>query len=131
MSTYSNIQFRWFNHDTKVMTYVSWEDILTNRNLPSPNMNYTVMCCASTGNLGKNDGISFYEGDIVKLENGQVSEIRYESDYGGFIAEWQYHRNQHHKLFNCDEAYLCDLLGNKFENPEIELSEHKIGIYSV
>lgn len=82
---------------------------------------------------GKNDPIrqDIYEKDIVKvtylIDNGninklvtKVGEVVYEEDYAAFVVRWNYNKHQHHVLFS--DLIKIELLGNSFENPEIQLS---------
>ena len=80
------------------------------------------------------DGKTIYAGDIIQISLpaggfwGQVTQtkvgvVRYEEDYGGFIVEWAYSRNQHHTMLDCDIAYGAKILGNVYEN---ELSEFSL-----
>ncbi len=59
-------------------------------------------------------------GDIKKEKIGRV---RYEADYGGYIVEWGYSKNQHHVRLDCDVACEAKVLGNIHQNKEIELSK--------
>ena len=58
-------------------------------------------------------------GDVTQKK---VGTVRYEKDYGGFIVEWEYSRNQHHIELNCDIAFESVILGNRFENDKHDLT---------
>jgi len=45
----------------------------------------------------------------VKTE--KIGLVRYESDFGGFIVEWEYSRNQHHVSLDCDVAFESEIIG--------------------
>ncbi len=71
-----------------------------------------------------------YEDDIIKIQlpaggfwgNIKVEKIgivRYEPDRGAFIVEWDWSKNQHHVVLNCDIAWTAEILGNRYENPEL------------
>jgi hypothetical protein len=71
-----------------------------------------------TGLKDKNNK-EIYEGDIVTYHVYNLAEIRYETDRGGYIIEWQWSKNQHSHDLNCDSAMVCKIIGNIFENPEL------------
>lgn len=81
-----------------------------------------------TGLKDKTDK-DIYEGDIVKINlpmggfwavtTEKTGQVKYESDYGGFIIEWEYSKNQHHKNLDCDLAFTSEVIGNIYENKNL------------
>ena len=71
------------------------------------------------------ENIELYEGDEIEFtipdesfwgkyaNTRKIGTIRYEEDYCGFIVEWEYSKNQHHVLLNCDIAYDAIILNNE------------------
>lgn len=47
-------------------------------------------------------------GDVKQEKTGVV---RYESEKGGFIVEWEHSRNQHHVNLTCDIAFSSEITG--------------------
>lgn len=76
-------------------------------------MQYTGLCVERSGK-------EIFDGDILK-HHGRIGFVRYESDSGGYILEFEWHRNQHHELLTCDVAFESEHLGNVYENPDIQL----------
>lgn len=77
--------------------------------------------------LEDEDGVEIYDGDILSIElpmdgfwgyvkKQKIGVVWYESDYGGFIVQWEYSKNQHHVDLDCDIACRSKVLGNRFEN---------------
>lgn len=66
----------------------------------------------------KDDIAEIYEGDILKYK-GRIGTVRFESDYGGYILEFEWSKDQHHERLNCDVAFESEKLGNVYENPEL------------
>lgn len=82
-----------------------------------------------TGLKDKN-GKEIYEGDVLKvklpiggfwgnIQKERIGKVIYESDYGGFIVQWGYSKNQHHVILGCDIAFEAEIVGNDHENPEL------------
>ncbi len=46
-------------------------------------------------------------GDVKQEKTGTV---RYEPDHGGYIVEWEYSKNQHHIMLDCDIAYTSEII---------------------
>lgn len=74
-----------------------------------------VVWMQSTGLEIDFDKKEIFEGDILK-HNDRIGIVRYESDCGGFILEFEYSKNQHHVLLTCDVAFESEHLGNAYEN---------------
>jgi hypothetical protein len=55
----------------------------------------------------------------VLKHKDRVGVVRYEPDYGGYILEFEWSKNQHHELLNCDVAFESEHLGNIYQNPEL------------
>jgi len=82
-----------------------------------------------TGLMIENEELTLeevYEGDIIQIEFEhynkwlkKVGIVRYETDHGGFIIEWEYSKNQHYKELTCDILIDAIRLGNNIENPEL------------
>ena len=81
--------------------------------------------CQFTGLKDKN-GKKIFEGDKINISLplggfwGHVKQdkqgiVKYESDYGGFIVEWEYSRNQHHVKLDCDIAFEGEITGNIYD----------------
>ena len=79
-----------------------------------------------TGLCDKN-GVKIFEGDKMSIQlplggfwgnikQTKIGFIRYESDYGGFIVEWEYSKNKHHVDLGCDIAFDGEVIGNIHNN---------------
>lgn len=77
-----------------------------------------------TGNENKNKK-RIFAGDVLKIQlpvggfwgktkTEKIGVVRYEPEYGGFIVEWEYSKNQHHILLTCDIAWDCEIVGHKY-----------------
>lgn len=87
----------------------------------------------STGcedNGGKEFRNEIFEGDIMEIllprdsfwgyeEKKKIGVVRYESDYGGFIVEWEWSKNQHHVKLDCDVAFEGKIIGNIYQNKDL------------
>jgi uncharacterized phage protein (TIGR01671 family) len=71
-----------------------------------------------TGLKTQRDKDEIFEGDFLK-HKGRIGVVRYESDYGGYILEFEYSKNQHHELLTCDVAFESEHIGNIYQNPEL------------
>ena len=71
--------------------------------------------------LETKDGDLIYEGDTLKIQlplggfwgnvkKEKIGKVRYEADFGGYIVEWEYSKNQHHVQLDCDIAYTGKLI---------------------
>lgn len=91
--------------------------------------------CQFTGLINGNDE-EIYEYDIVKIslplggfwgkvKREKIGVVLYNEDLGSYIVEWGYSKDQHHVLFSEDVIYLCEKLGNIFDNPELLISKNE------
>jgi len=80
-----------------------------------------------TGLHDKN-GKEIYEGDICIVQiqlggfwgntpNPKTAQIFYDTDGAGYIAKWEWAKNQHYERLTCDID--CEVVGNIYENPEL------------
>lgn len=69
--------------------------------------------------LTDKNGKEIYEGDILSDPYHSTGIVKYESDYGGYIVEYEYSKNQHHVLLTCDIAYISEIIGNIYENKDL------------
>ena len=91
------------------------------------------VCEQFTGLKDKN-GQEIYENDKMTVQlpaggfwgNVKIGVVRYESDYGAFIVEWEYSQHQHHKNLTCDIACAGEIIGNIHENPELIAKKQEI-----
>lgn len=76
----------------------------------------------STGQPDKK-GVELFAGDRVKIQlplggfwgdiaTVKIGVIRFEKEFGSFIVEWEYSKNQHHITLNCDIAFTSEKVGN-------------------
>lgn len=49
----------------------------------------------------------------------KIGQIKYEPEWGWFVCEWEYSKNQHQEYIGCDNDMI--ILGNIYENPELLL----------
>ena len=49
---------------------------------------------------------------------GKLKEVvvRWENEKGGFLAEWEYSKNQHYINLTCDVAHCSEVIGNIYES---------------
>ena len=77
----------------------------------------------------KNNG-KIFEGSILKIklplggfwgdvEKQKIGVVRYEPERGSYIVEWEYSKNQHHVILDCDIACESEILGSIHDNPEL------------
>lgn len=71
--------------------------------------------------LKTQSGIKIYENDNleIKLPMGgfwgntsttKIGKVCYEADYGAYIVKWEYSKNQHHIILDCDIAYEAKIV---------------------
>ena len=77
-----------------------------------------VIWMQSLGLKTENNVADIYEGDILKYKD-KIGIVRYEPDYGGYILEFKWSKDQHHQLLGCDLACRAEKLGNIHENPDL------------
>ena len=81
--------------------------------------------------LGQAEQRKIFEGDVLKVQlpmggfwgnvkKEKIGIVRYEPDYGGYIVEWDNHKNQHHVKLDCDIAHEAELLGNICDSPKLK-----------
>ena len=71
--------------------------------------------------LKDEDEQELFEDDVIQLVDGRAARIKYESDQGGFIAEWRRSgANQHDVRLTCDIACEAKRLGNIHVNPDLK-----------
>jgi hypothetical protein len=67
------------------------------------------------------NGIIIFEGNNLKIQlplggfwgnvkQEKIGLVRFEPDYGAFIVEWEYSKNQHHVILDCDIAYESEII---------------------
>jgi len=73
-----------------------------------------------------------FEGDILKVQlpmggfwgkvkTERIGKVIYDDESARFIVEWSWSKNQPYIELSCDIAHEAVILGNVFQNPEIEL----------
>lgn len=60
-----------------------------------------------------------YNGDALPNYKGQIGVVKYEPDYGGYILEFKWSKDQHHVSLNCDVAFESEYVGDILQNPEL------------
>lgn len=74
--------------------------------------------------------VKIFDGDILKIQlpmggfwgnvkTEKIGVVGYEPDYGAYIVRWEYSKNQHHIILNCDIACESEIIGNIYDNAEI------------
>ena len=72
-------------------------------------------------NLQDKNQKDIYEGDTLKIQlplggfwgnvkKEKIGVVRYESDHGGYIVEWEYSKNQHHVMLDCNIAWDSEII---------------------
>lgn len=70
------------------------------------------------------DGVDIYEGDVVRYGDGRVRAITWNEDQASFSQDGRYSRNRYRWSFTCDDAFLCEVIGNIYANPELLEAPH-------
>lgn len=71
-----------------------------------------------TGLKTQRDKDEIFEGDLLKHKD-RLGVVRYEPDYGGYILEFEWSKNQHHELLTCDVAFESQHMGNIYQNSSL------------
>jgi len=72
-----------------------------------------------------NNGKEIYEGDIMQGPSIQksyrvdIGKVIYFEDYGAYIVQGKYSKNQHHENLTCDIAIDFEIVGNIHETKEL------------
>lgn len=70
-------------------------------------------------------GKPIFEGDILEANPdfsyrfGDTGVVEFEPDYGAYIVNGEYSKNQHHEILDCDVADTCKVVGNRYQHPEL------------
>lgn len=62
--------------------------------------------------------VDIYEGDILKTDNGDIVEVRYEKIYASF-GLWKKGWAFLHYFHEAVEPQCCEVIGNIYDNPEM------------
>lgn len=71
-----------------------------------------------------------FDGDILKIQlpmggfwgnvkTEKIGAVNYEKNYGAYEVRWQYSKNQHHVILNCDVAIEAEIISSIHDNPEL------------
>ena len=72
----------------------------------------------STG-LKDKVGVSIFEGDLFKHPMGIIAEIIYADEFAAFLAKYKLGESYRRDLLDPLIVSQCEVVGNKFENPEL------------
>ena len=109
----------------EVMLCGEWSSVLDRFILTQRDRTHNDLIVMQYTGLEDNQGKPIYEGDVLKMvvhrsyKFGETGQVKYEEDYGGFIVEGSYSKNQHHEHLDCDIAIESIVIGNIYSNPEL------------